>query len=184
MRGERLGGRDEVCRGRACRTRRPVVPLVGLEVGRARPGPLVPVRPGLRGDGVADVVDGLGELGDDVMRAVLVARDDEARDAIEGNRQAVVVGLGEHRVHALDHALDDAGGLSEPGGRRQHEDLGLEQLGVDVRPLITLAFVGGDARQEVQVDRADRLAGRAGGFECVTQIPSPVPRCSRPRARA
>ena len=105
------------------------------------------------------------------MRAVLVARDDEAGDAVEGNRQAVLVGLGEHRVHALDHALDDAGGLSEPGGCRQHEDLGFEQPRVDVRPLITLALVGGDARQEVQVDRTDRLARRACGFECVTQDP-------------
>ena len=63
-------------------------------------------------------------------RAVLVAGDDESGDAVNATGSHVVR-LREHRVHALEHALDDAGGLSEPGRRGKHEDLGREQLRVD-----------------------------------------------------
>src|ERR1700712_116556 len=130
-------------------------------------GALVPVRPGLRRHRVADVVDGLGELGDDVVRAVLVAGHDEARDAAEGDRDAVVVRLGEHSVHALEHALDDARRLPQPGRGGEDEDLRGEQLLVHGRPVVALALVGRDAGEEVEIDRADHLARRADALERV-----------------
>ena len=83
--------------------------------------------------------------------------------------QAGVVRLREHRVHALEHALDDAGRLAEPGRRGEHEDLGREQLLADGRPLVAFALVRGDPRQQVEIDRADHLAGGAALLEGVAE---------------
>ena len=134
---------------------RPLVAVVGVAVARARPRAHVPIRPRLPGYGEADVDDALRELGDHVVRAVLVARHDEAGDAVVGDRDAVVAGLGEHRVHPLEHALGDARRLADPRRRREHEDVGLQDPVADGGPLVPVALVGRDPGADVVVDDAD-----------------------------
>ncbi len=91
-----------------------------------RPGAwsLVPVGPRLPGHGEPHVDQPAGDLGDDVVGAIFVARDDATGDAVVGDGPAGVVGLSQHRVHALEHALGDTRGLPQPGWAREDEDLG------------------------------------------------------------
>lgn len=74
----------------------PFVPVVGAGVVGSRSGALVPVGPGLSGDGVADVGECAGDLGDDVVRAFLVAGDDDSGDPVVGDGSPVGAGLGEN----------------------------------------------------------------------------------------
>lgn len=75
-----LRGSDEVGSHRATGGRRPIVLVIGLCVRRTWSRPHVPVGPCLTGDGEADIDQGAGHLGDDVMSAVLAAGDDDARN--------------------------------------------------------------------------------------------------------
>jgi hypothetical protein len=52
----------------------------------------------------------------------------------------IVVGLGEHRIHPLDHLLGDARRPPHPGRGDDDEDLGLEQRPVNARPFVAVAL--------------------------------------------
>jgi hypothetical protein len=92
-----------------------------------------------------------------VVRAVLVAGHHDTGDAVVGHRPLVVVGLGHHPVHPLQHPLRDRRGTAEPGGRGHDQDLGVEQLGVQPRPVVgVVPDVGRDAGRHDVVDDAER----------------------------
>jgi hypothetical protein len=60
-----------------------------------------------------------------VVRAVLVAGDNYAGDAVVGDRSAGVVGLAQHRVHPLEHALRHRRRAAQPGRCGDDQDLAL-----------------------------------------------------------
>jgi hypothetical protein len=93
-----------------------------------------------------------------VVRAVLVAHDGHGRDLAGGGLAALLVGLTEHGVEALEDHLGDRGRLAHPDRGGQHQDVGVEHLGADGRPLVAVTLVGGDPELDVVVDRADHLA--------------------------
>jgi hypothetical protein len=85
------------------------------------------------------------------MGAVLVAGDDDAGDPVVRDWTPIVVGLGDHRVHSLQRPFGDARRLTEPGGRRDHEDLGGDDLLAHAGPLVALAEVRFDPRRDLVV---------------------------------
>jgi hypothetical protein len=89
-----------------------------------------------------------------VVGAVLVAGHDDAGDPGVGDRTTLSVGLGEHRVHALERPLGDARGLTEPGWTRDEQDLGGDDGLANSRPLVALAQVGLNTRRDVEVGEA------------------------------
>jgi hypothetical protein len=84
---------------------RPVMALGGVGELWPRSRAAVPVRPGLTRDGEPEVDEGTTDLGDHVMRAVLVSRDHDTGDPVVRDGAVGVVGLGHHRVHPLQHQL-------------------------------------------------------------------------------
>src|SRR4051812_47260139 len=91
------------------------------------------------------------------MGTVLVAGDDDPRDTVVGDQAAVVVSLGDHRVHPLQYTLGDARRAPEPGRGRDDEDLRGEQALADPWPLVALAHIRLDSRLDLVVDGPDRL---------------------------
>jgi hypothetical protein len=89
-----------------------------------------------------------------VVGAVLVAGDEDPGDPVVGDRSFLVIGLAQHRVHPLEHALGDARGAAEPGRRGDHEDRRVDDPLADSGPLVALALVGGDPRLQLVVDGA------------------------------
>ncbi len=136
-----------------------------VEEVRTGSGAEVPVGPGLAGNGVADVREPAADLADDVVGAVLVPGDQDARDPVVGDRAALVVGLPEHGVHAFQDPLGDGRGPPEPGRRRDDQDLRGEQLLVHARPVVPVAHVGRDPRFQVQVDGPYDVHLRPVAFE-------------------
>jgi hypothetical protein len=102
-----------------------------------------------------------------MVRAVLVAGDDDTRDAVVGHRSPLVVGLGDQRVHPLEHALRDARGLSQPGRGSDDEDLRREHALEDLRPLVAVALVAGDPGLDVEVGDADQVGVDARALQGV-----------------
>jgi hypothetical protein len=62
----------------------------------------------------ADLRHRLYQLGGAVMRAVFVPDDRNDADLAVGRHAAALIGLAQERVHALHHALGNAGRLTEP----------------------------------------------------------------------
>ena len=84
-----------------------------------------------------------------MVGAVLVAGNDDSGDPVVGDRATAFIGLGEHRVHALERSLGDARGLTEPGRTRDDQDLGGDDGLANSRPLVALTQVGLNARQNM-----------------------------------
>lgn len=97
---------------------------VVVEIVGAGTGAEVPVRPRLTGDGEPDVREGAADLTDHVMGAVLVAGDQHPGHPVVGDGATVAVGLAEHRVQPLEHALGDRRRAAQPCRRGDDQDLG------------------------------------------------------------
>ena len=63
-----------------------------------------------------------------------------------------VVDRGELGVEPLEHPLGDARHVAEPGGRDDHEDVGVDDPRAKCGPGVALAHVRLDARGDVEVD--------------------------------
>jgi len=92
-----------------------------------------------------------------MVGAVLVTGDDDPGDPVVRDGPAGVVGLREHRVHPFQHPLCDGGRTSDPRRRSHDQNLRVQQLLVDLRPVVARAEVGLHSRQDVQIGRADDL---------------------------
>ena len=55
------------------------------------------------------------------------------------------------------HPFGDARHLAHPDRRTEDQDVGVQDCLADVGPCVALAFVGGDARHDVEIRDADRL---------------------------
>jgi hypothetical protein len=76
----------------------------------------------------------------------------------ERGQPALGVGLGQLGVQPFQHHLADAGRLPHPDRGGDHQDVGVHQLGADVRPLVAVALVGGDAELDAVVGDPDQVA--------------------------
>ena len=146
--------------------------VLGRQVLDALHGPPHPVGDGVRGDGEADVVEGLVELGAHVVRAVLVADHGHGRDLAGGEHPPFLVGLGQLGVEPLESALGDARRLTHPDRRRDHEDVGREDLLADERPLVTVAHVDLDPWADVVVGEPDDRPDDPVLGKCVEDLTS------------
>jgi hypothetical protein len=81
--------------------------------------------------------------------AVLVAGHDHAGDLAHRDHAAGVVGLGQERVAALEHAPGDRAGVAEPDGRPDDEDVAGQDALADLGPLVAVTHVRLDARRDV-----------------------------------
>jgi hypothetical protein len=75
------------------------------------------------------------------MRAVLVSDYRHARCAPIGDHAPLVVGLVEEGIHAFEHALANAGRLSEPDRRAEKEDVCIKDFLAEARPSVSPALV-------------------------------------------
>jgi hypothetical protein len=107
------------------------------------------------------------------MSAVLVARHDDAGDAVVGDRTPLVVGLGEHRVHPLEGALADAGVLAEPGSAVTAR----ERRAAATSPATASVFDASGDGFSVQL----RIVACIRSFRRVGQLPTRVRRLTRAR---
>src|SRR3712207_2297395 len=119
---------EQVVGAGARRRVRPFLAVVGVRVVGAGAWPHVPVGVGQGRRAETYLRRRRPELGDAVLRAVLVAGDHGASDAVEGDHLPRLVLLGEHRVHALERALGDARHLAQPGRGAHDHDLRGEDL--------------------------------------------------------
>jgi len=76
--------------------------------------------------------------------------------AVVGDGSFLLIGLGNHRVHPLQHPLGDARGPAEPGRRGDDQNLGIEDLRAYAGPLVALAHLRFDAGRDRVVDRPHR----------------------------
>src|SRR5215210_2569906 len=166
---QRTGEGEEVRRARLARGDRPVALLGGQPLLLAGAGALVPIGPVLAGQRVADVVERAVGLRDHVVGAVLVADDDDPGDAVIADwRLAVVVRLGEERVHPFKCHLRDARGLAQPRWDRHDEDLRREDAFADRGPLVAVGDgLGYDPEVDLVVGEADDVGLDAFVAQCV-----------------
>lgn len=68
----------------------------------------VPVGAALGGDAVADIVEGLEQVGDNLVRPVLVADDRGDRDFASDGWLSGIVGVGQLRIQPFQCALSDS----------------------------------------------------------------------------
>jgi len=93
-----------------------------------------------------------------VVRTVFVANDPRQRDLAEARHAATLVGLAEEGVHALQHALGDAGHLAEPNRGAEDQDVAVEDALADVGPGVPVPLVRCNAGLDVMIGDADRFS--------------------------
>jgi hypothetical protein len=97
-------------------------------------------------------------LGDDVVRAVLVADHRHDGDLAEQDWPSVVIGLGDLGVKA---PLRDAGGVPHPRGSGEDQDVGGQNLLPNRRPRIAVTHILLDTGLDVMIHTLDGFAGHA-----------------------
>jgi hypothetical protein len=90
--------------------------------------------------------------------AVLVADDGHDDDLAVGGQAAFVVGFGQYGVEAFQDALGDAGGVPDPAGGGDHQDVGGQDAFAQGGPVVAVAHVESHPRPHVVVDDPDGLA--------------------------
>jgi hypothetical protein len=134
-----------------------LVPAVGVDERRPGPGVADPVAVRVRRDRATEVPEVEQRGAGRVVGAVLVARDDDARDRVVERVLADVVGVVVGAVEALDDHLADARAHAEPDRRAHDEHVGREDPLQDLRPLVAVAEVGLDPEGDPMVDHPDDL---------------------------
>src|SRR3546814_3524678 len=94
--------------------------IVGLQITVARTRSLVPVSPGLRRNGVADIDQRTADLADDMMRAILVASAHHTGNLAVCVRNAVAH-FRDPRIHSFENLLRITTRMSHPGLTRSEE---------------------------------------------------------------
>src|SRR3546814_6169073 len=108
--------------------------IVGLQITVARTRSLVPVSPGLRRNGVADIDQRTADLTDDMMSAILVASAHHTGNLAVCDRNAVAH-LRAHRIHSFENLLRNTARMSHPGRTSENEDVACENRVVQNRQL-------------------------------------------------
>src|SRR3546814_10278333 len=96
--------------------------IVGLQITVARTRSLVPVSPGLRRNGVADIDQRTADLADDMMRAILVASAHHTGNLAVCDRNAVAH-FRDHRIHSFENLLRNTARMSHPRSEEQKSEL-------------------------------------------------------------
>src|SRR6266581_7154177 len=133
----------------------------GIQVGGSRPGLADPSGVGLRRDGVSQVLQAVQDVHGAVLDAVLVPGDVAAADpAVVGVLPGVVEQV-RAGVEPLDDPLGDRAVVAEPDRARDHQDVRVQDLGVQRRPGVRGRAMLGHVRphpgRDVMVDGPDRL---------------------------
>lgn len=104
------------------------------------------------------------------MRDVPLADHGDGGDLAVGRQTSLVVGLGQLGVQPLHHHLRDRRGLPHPDRGGDDDDVGLEELGADRRPEVTVPLVRADPEPDAVVNDPDDFAGDAVFAEGVEQV--------------
>lgn len=94
------------------------------------------------------------------MRAIFVTDDRCERNLAIARHPARIVRLAEKRIHAFEHAFGHAANLTDPYRAAKDKDVVRKNFRAQAGPFITVAFVGGYARLDVERGDPHRLADR------------------------